>query len=63
MNLMNFLTFEKEFKHSIRKLKFFRELEDSFYFSILYATCYHFIERKEDFNFCQDEEKLCELLG
>ena len=57
-----FFGFEKRIQKFNQELKIFeRESKDSFYFSILYATYYNLIERKEDFDFCQDEEKLCEV--
>ena len=59
-----FFGFEKRIQNFNQELKIFeRKSKDSFYFSILYVTYYHLIERKEDFDFCQDEEKLCQVLG
>ena len=59
-----FFGFEKRIQKFNQELKIFeRESKDSFYFSILYAIYYHLIKRKEDFDFCQDQEKLCEVLG
>ena len=59
-----FFGFEKRIQIFNEELKISeREAKDSFYFSILYATYYHLIEREEDFDFCEDEEKLCEVLG
>ena len=46
------------------ELKVFeKESKDSFYFSKHYAICYHLFEKKEDFEFCQDEERLRDVLG
>ena len=57
-----FFGFDKTIQKFNQELKIFeRESKDSFYFSILYATYYNLIERKEDFGFCQDEEKLYEV--
>ena len=59
-----FFGFEKRIQKSNQEPKMFeKDSKDSFDFSILYATYCHLIERKEDFDFCQDEEKLCEVLG
>ena len=59
-----FFGFEKRIQIFNEELKISeREAKDSLYFSMLYATYYHLIERKEDFDFCEDEEKLCEVLG
>ena len=59
-----FLCFEKRIQKFNEELKIFeRNSKDSFYFSILYATYYHLLEKKEDFDFCQDEERLSEVLG
>ena len=59
-----FLGFEERIQKFSQELKIFeRESKDSFYFSILNATYYLFIERKEEFDFCQNEEKLREVLG
>ena len=59
-----FSGFEERIQKFSQELKIFeKESKDSFYFSILYATYYHLIEKKEDFDVCQDEEKLCEVLG
>ena len=59
-----FLGFEKQVCKFDEKLEFFvKESKDFFYFSILYAICYHLLEKKEDFDFCQDDESLCEVLG
>ena len=59
-----FFGFEKRIQKFNQELKIFeRESKDSFYFSILYAIYYHLIKRKEDFDFCQGQEKLCEVLG
>ena len=52
-----FFGFGKRIQNFNQELKIFeRKSKDSFYFSILYVTYYHLIERKEDFDFCQDEE-------
>ena len=46
------------------ELKVFeKESKDSFYFSKHYAICYHLFEKKEDFEFCQDEKRLRDVLG
>ena len=59
-----FLCFEKRIQKFNEELKIFeRNSKDSFYFSILYATYYHLLEKKEDFDFCQDEERLSQVLG
>ena len=59
-----FFGFEERIHKFNQELKIFeRESKDSFYFSILFAIYYHLIERKEDFDFCQDEQKLQEVLG
>ena len=59
-----FFGFEKRIQKFNKELKIFeRESKDSFYFSILYTTYYYLIERKDDFDFCQDKEKLSEVLG
>ena len=58
------LAFEKQICKFDEKLEFFvKESKDFFYFSILYAICYHLLEKKEDFDFCQDDESLCKVLG
>ena len=59
-----FFGFEKRIRKFDEELKIFeRESKDSFYFSILDAIYYHLLEKKEDFDFCQDEVRLCEVLG
>ena len=59
-----FLGFEKRIRKFDEKLKIFeKESKDSFYFSIFYAIQYYLLEKKEDFDFCQNEERLCEVLG
>ena len=58
-----FFGFEKRIRKFDEELKIFeRESKDSFYFSILDAIYYHLLEKKEDFDFCQDEVRLCEVL-
>ena len=58
----DFCSFEKQIRKFDEELKISeKESKDSFYFSILYAIYYHLLEKKEDF--CQDEERLCEVLG
>ena len=48
----------------MQELKIFRQgLKDSFYKAILFALYYHFIDKKEDFDFFQDEEILTSVLG
>ena len=59
-----FLGFEKRIRKFDEKLKIFeKESKDSFYFSIFYALYYYLLEKKEDFDLCQNEERLCEVLG
>ena len=58
-----FLGFEKCIQKFNEEHKIFeRESKDSFYFSILYAIYYNLIEKREDVDFCQDEESFCEVL-
>ena len=52
----------------IQKLKqylkiFEEELKDSSYFAIFYTVYYSLLEGKLDFDFCQDNKKLTEVLG
>ena len=50
-----FLGFEKWIQKFYEELKIFeRESKDSFYFSILYAIYYNLLEKRKDFDFCQD---------
>ena len=59
-----FFGFEKRIRKFDEELNIFeKESKNFFYFSILYAIYYHLLEEKEDFDFCQDEERLCEVLG
>ena len=59
-----FFRFEKRMQKSNQEPKMFeKDSKESFDFSILYAIYCHLIERKKDFDFCQDEEKLREVLG
>ena len=59
-----FFGFEERIHKFNQELKIFeRESKDSFYFSILSATYHDLIDRKEGLDFCQDEEKLREVLG
>ena len=59
-----FFCFEKRIQKFHEELKIFeRNPKDSFYFSVLYDIYYHLLEKKEDIDFCQDEERLCEVLG
>ena len=45
-------------------LKIFKEdSKNSFYFAIFYAVDYSLLEEKVNFDFCQDNEKLAEVLG
>ena len=49
------LGFEKWIQKFYEELKIFeRESKDSFYFSILYAIYYNLLEKRKDFDFCQD---------
>ena len=52
----------------IQKIKqylkiFEEESKDSFYFVIFYGVYYSLLEEKVNFDFCQDNEKLAEVLG
>ena len=59
-----FFGFEKCIRKVDEEFKIFeRESKDSFYFSLLNAIYYHLLEKKEDFDFSQDEERLREVLG
>ena len=59
-----FLGFEKQIHKFDEELKIFeKEAKDSFYFSVLYAIYYYLLEKKEDFDFCQDKKRLCKVLG
>ena len=59
-----FFHFEKQVQKLDEELKIFqKESQDSFYLSILYAIYYHLLKKKEDFDFCQDQERLCEISG
>ena len=44
------------------RTKIFESASKDYYF-LLYATYHHLVKRKEDFDFCQDEEKFCEVFG
>ena len=62
----DFDTFDNLKKKKIKKqqLKIFeQDSNDSFYIAILYATFSALLEKKEDFEFCQDERKLTRVLG
>ena len=64
INFYYFSVLEKRIEKFNQELKIFcKESKDYFYFSMLYATYCYLTEKKEDFDFCQDEEKLCEVLG
>ena len=59
-----FFHFEKQVQKLDEELKIFqKESQDSFYLSILYAIYYHLLKKKEDFDFRQDQERLCEISG
>ena len=66
MDLKNFFGFEKCIRKFDEELKIFeRESKDSFYFfhTIRYLLYYLLLEKKEAFGSCQDEERLCKVLG
>ena len=55
---------EKRIQKFVQELKIFRQgLKDSFYEAILFAVYYYFIDKKEDFDFCQEEKILTNVLG
>ena len=59
-----FFHLEKQIQKLDEERKFFqKESQDSFYLSILYAIYYHLLKKKEDFDFRQDQERLCEISG
>ena len=56
------------FKNRIKKitpdLKIFeKDSKDLFYFAILCATYYALLDKKENFEFCQDRDTLFEVFG
>ena len=56
--LYEFFGFEKRIRKFDEELNIFeKESKNSFYFSIPYAIYYHLLEEKENFDFCQDEER------
>ena len=60
----DFLGFEKCIQKFNEELKIFeRESKDSFNYSILYASYYHLLKKNEDFDCCQDEERLRQVFG
>ena len=59
-----FLDFKKRICKFDEELQIFqKESKDSFYFSILYTIYYHSLKKKENFDICQDQERLCGVLG
>ena len=62
MKLMNLMGFKNRIKKFKQDLKIFeKDLKDSFYFAILYATYYTLLDKKKNFEFCQDRDKLFEV--
>ena len=60
----DFLGFEKCIQKFNEELKISeRESKDFFHYSILYAIYYHLLKKNEDFDFCQDEERLRQVFG
>ena len=56
--------FEKKIKKFEQELEIFEiNSKVSFCFANLYATFYVLLKKKEDFEFCQEENKLAEVLG
>ena len=54
----------KRIQKFVQELKTFRQgSKDSFYEAILLALYFHFIDKKEDLDFCQDEEILRSVLS
>ena len=58
-----FDNFEKMIKKFEQLQIFKQDSKDCFYLAILYATFHALLEKKEDFEFCQDEGKLTRVLG
>ena len=59
-----FDNFEKKIKKFEQQLqKFEQDSKDSFYLAILYTTFDALLEKKEDFESCQDKGKLTRVLG
>ena len=58
-----FHSVQKRIQKFVQELKIFHEgSKDSFYKAILFALYYHFIDKKEDCDFCQDEEIFTSIL-
>ena len=63
MNLMSLPASRKGYKNSNRAWKYSKENQkDSVYFAIFYAVYDSLLEEKENFDFCQDNEKLAEVV-
>ena len=59
-----FQDFEKRIIKFEQDLKIYKlHSKDSFFCTILYGIYYSMLEEKENFEFCQDEEKLVEVFG
>ena len=61
MNLMVLKTGGKKFEQDLKTFE--KDSKDSFYFAIFYATYYALLDKKEDFKFCQDRDKLFKVFG
>ena len=64
ISLTNLRWFQKRIENFNKDLKMFEQnSKDYFYFTILYAVYYALLDNKEDFKFCQSEDKFVEVFG
>ena len=55
---------EETIRKFVQELNIFcQRLKDCFYETKIFAVCYHFIFKEEDFDFCQDKEIITSVLG
>lgn len=58
-----FKWFEKRIEKFMQELQFFRQdSKESLYFAVFYCTYYNLLEKKESFEFCEDENVLKNVL-